>query len=162
MKNRKQKFNLFYFLLSIIITMGTGFISGILTKNSMDYYKELKKPIFSLPSFIFPIVWTILYFLMGVALYRVLKLRNEGKNVNKALWLFFIQLFLNFLWPIIFFKKRLIFIAFLELVLLILFILFTIIAFYKKDKKAACLLIPYILWCIFAAVLNFYIWFLNA
>ncbi|WP_142414699.1 TspO/MBR family protein [Hathewaya massiliensis] len=162
MEKKNQKFNLFYFLLSIIITMGTGFISGILTKNSMQFYKELKKPIFSPPSFVFPIVWTILYFLMGVALYKILKLKSEGKNVNKALVLFFIQLFLNFLWPIIFFRKRLIFIAFLELILLIIFILFTIIEFYKKDKKAAYLLIPYILWCIFAAVLNFYIWFLNA
>lgn len=159
---KKKKFNLFYFLLSILITMGTGFISGILIKNSIGIYKNVKKPIFAPPSYVFPIVWVILYFLMGVALYRILKLKEEGIDVNKALLLFFIQLVLNFIWPIIFFRKRLAFIAFLELIILILFIVFTIIKFYKKDKKAAYLLIPYVLWCIFAAILNFYVWFLNA
>lgn len=162
MEKKKGKFNLFYFLLSIIITLGTGFISASMNKNYIGFYKTLRRPVFAPPDIVFPIVWTILYFLMGISLYNILKSKEEGAHVNKGLTLFFIQLFLNFLWPIIFLKKRLIFIAFLQLVLLIIFIILTIIEFYKKNKKAALLLIPYALWCVFAAVLNFFIWFLNA
>ncbi|GAA0787148.1 TspO/MBR family protein [Hathewaya limosa] len=162
MNTGKSKFNLFYFLLSFIITLGTGFLSYIFTKSSMVLYEKLKKPSFTPPDIIFFIVWTVLFILMGLALYRILKLKDEGKNIKKAVLLFSIQLVLNFLWSIIFFRKRLIFMAFLELILLVIFIILTIIEFFKKDKIAGILLIPYVLWCIFAGVLNYFVWFLNA
>lgn len=162
MNKAKRKFNLFYFLLSLIITLGTGVLSYIFNKNSMMFYEQLNKPSFTPPNIIFFIVWTVLFILMGLALYRILKLKDEGKNIRKAVLLFSIQIGLNFLWPIIFFRKRLIFIAFLEVILMVIFIVLTIIEFFKKDKIASILLVPYVLWCIFAGVLNYFLWFLNA
>jgi tryptophan-rich sensory protein len=155
------KFNFKALILSIIIVEGTGFLSGFLGMSDSNFYSSLKKPIFSPPGFIFPIVWVILYFLMALAVYRIWMRGQEGIFINKALFLFFIQLALNFLWTIIFFRFQLFGLAFLELILLLIFILLTTFEFFKIDKVAGILMIPYILWVSFAGILNFAIWSLN-
>ncbi len=152
----------FYFLLSFIITFGAAVISSIWAKNTENTYEILKKPFFSPPPIVFPIVWNILFVLMAYALYRIWRDIKKKPENRKAIKLYFIQLVLNFLWSPIFFNLNLRFIAFIVLIVLWIFILLTLKEFYKRDKLAGLLLIPYLLWVTFAGVLNFSIWFLNA
>lgn len=147
-------------LLIALVEFG-GFLSGFLSGSGSSMYLELVKPSFSPPGWVFPIVWTILYFLMAVALYRILVWRSWGKPVGKAIVFFVIQLLLNYLWSIIFFRFQLYGVAFLELLLLLFFIIITTIEFAKHDGKAAGLMLPYILWVSFAGLLNYTIWMLN-
>lgn len=149
-------------ILIIIITEGVGILSSYLAIVDPKVYEALKKPLISPPSSIFPIVWFILYFLMGLAAYRIWELGRQGEDVKKPLKLYVIQLFFNFLWSIIFFRLRLYGVAFVELLILIILILLTTFEFFKQDKLAGLLMIPYIIWTSFAAVLNFAIWYLNS
>ncbi|URZ04802.1 TspO/MBR family protein [Clostridium felsineum] len=149
-------------LISILIAEGTGALSGFLSMSNVGSYDNFKKPFFSPPGFLFPIVWFILYFLMAVAAYRIWVIgKEEGVSVKKPLVLYLIQLFLNFLWSIIFFGGNFYGLAFIELLILLFFILITTFEFYKYDKVAAFLMIPYIIWVSFAGILNFSIWLLN-
>lgn len=156
------KFDLTALILSILLAEGTGLLSGYLGMSDRTFYKNLVRPSFSPPGWIFPIVWTILYLLMAIAAYRIWLQGKEGKDVKKALKLYGIQLVLNFLWTIIFFRFQLFGAAFIELMVLLVFILLTTFSFYEIDKKAAYLMIPYILWVSFAGVLNYAIWKLNS
>ncbi|MCB2294629.1 tryptophan-rich sensory protein [Clostridium algoriphilum] len=148
-------------IISIILAEGVGYLSALLSMSASNTYKNFNKPFFSPPGWVFPIVWTILFFIMALASYRVWMAGKSGKDVKKALLLYSIQLFANFLWSIIFFRFRLYAIAFLELLLLLIFILRTTFEFYKVDKIASYLMIPYIAWVSFAGVLNYTIWMLN-
>lgn len=148
-------------ILSILIAEGTGALSGFLSMAGMDKYKAIEKPSFSPPGWVFPIVWVILFLLMGIAAYRIWLIGKSGENVRKALGLYAVQLILNFFWSIIFFNLNLYGVAFLELLLLLVFILLTTFEFYKHDKCAAYLMIPYILWVSFAGVLNCAVWLIN-
>lgn len=156
------KFKLKPLLISILIPfIGAGlsiFISG---GNMGEFYSTLKKPPLSPPEWIFAVVWPILYLLMGISCYRVyMKEEITGKGSN-SIFIYGIQLLLNLLWPILFFGLRLYGIAFIELIILFIFIIITTIKFYKVDKLAGLLLLPYLLWTIFAGYLNFGVWFLN-
>ena len=153
--------NLWPLLLSIFIAEGTGALSGFLSMNTTTSYQSFNKPSFSPPGYIFPIVWIILFFLMAVAAYRIWLKGKSSSNLKKALTLYAIQLILNFFWSIIFFRFNLMGLAFIELLLLLVFILLTTFEFYKHDKIAAYLMVPYILWVSFAAVLNYTIWMIN-
>jgi benzodiazapine receptor len=153
--------NLCALLFSILIAEGLGALSGFLSMNPNETYQSFNKPSFSPPSYVFPIVWTILFFLMAVAAYRIWMQGKSGADVRKALVLYVIQLILNFSWSIIFFRFNLMGLAFFELLLLLVFILLTAFEFYKHDKIAAYLMIPYIIWVSFAAVLNYTIWMIN-
>jgi tryptophan-rich sensory protein len=155
------KKNIIALIISILLAQGVGLLSGFLSMNSSSAYENFKKPSFSPPGWVFPIVWTILFTLMAVAAYRIGLKGKSGEDVHKALLLYGIQLFLNFLWSIIFFRYRLYAIAFLELLVLLVFILLTTFEFYRIDKTAAYLMIPYIAWVSFAGVLNYTIWMLN-
>lgn len=148
-------------IISILIAEGLGFIAGAFTANSKVLYSSLKKPFFSPPSFIFPIVWGILYALMAIAAYRIWLWGKKGKPVKRALRLYGTQLILNFIWPFIFFMFRLYGLAFIELIILIIFIILTTIEFFNIDKVSGILMLPYLIWTIFAAVLNYFIWMLN-
>ena len=159
--NVNGKRDYFLLLISLIITNGLAYIVGNLTSNSAVVYQNLNKPIFSPPSWIFGVVWSILYFLMGVSLYRILMLKRQGENVSVQITLFMIQFALNLLWSILFFYCGNILAALLDLILLVIFIILTILSFYKKDKVAAILLIPYLIWCVFALILNYNIYKLN-
>ena len=130
----------------------------IFTSTGPDsWYSQLSKPLFNPPNWVFAPMWTLLYILMGIALYLAIK-NNAGK---KAMILFGLQLILNTLWTILFFGMQNPLLAFIEIILLWILILLTIIEFYKKSKVAAYLLIPYILWVGFATILNFAIFYLN-
>lgn len=143
-------------LLSILFCEGAGLIGSIFTFNSVNtWYVNLNKPFFNPPSWIFAPVWTILYLLMGISLY----LSRGTKKVNLK-W-FWIQLALNSLWSVIFFGLKNPMFAFVEIILLWLAIILTIRGFWKYNKTASWLLLPYLLWVTFASILNLSIVLLN-
>lgn len=151
-------------IISIIIAEGVGLLSGFIGMSGMfkyGGYAKFNKPSFSPPGWVFPIVWTILFLLMAIAAYRIWLQGKQGQDVKKSLVLYTIQLILNFLWTIIFFRFRLYGVAFFELLILLVFIVMTAFEFAKTDKAAAYLMVPYILWVSFAGVLNYAIWMLN-
>lgn len=139
--------------ISILIPLVVGGIASFITMPFMDY-NSLNQPPFSPPRFIFPIVWTILYILMGVSAYFVSK-------KNDILVIYYIQLGVNALWSIIFFIFKWRLFAFIWIILLIVLVILMIIRFYKVDKTAAYLQIPYLLWILFASYLNLGIYLLN-
>lgn len=158
----KKKIRFIPLIISIAIPLFIGGITSLIIPNMQSIYENLAKPIFSPPSIVFPIVWTILYILVGIASYKVYILKYDNIDVSSAIFVYGIQLLLNFLWPLIFFGFRLYGLAFIELILLIIFVVLTIIRFYQKAGiKVVLLLLPYLIWLIYAGVLNFFIWMLN-
>lgn len=158
----KGKLNLGDLIISLLISVGVGLISAFLTMEYMKYFNLLKKPSLSPPSIVFPIVWTILFVLMGIASYRIYQYKYCNVNIRKAIIFYIIQLALNFFWSILFFRFQLLTIAFIDLVLLLIFIILTTINFFKIDKIAGLLMLPYLLWVIFAGYLNYSIILLNS
>lgn len=142
---------------SIIIPLLVGGIIGILISGSMDY-NELEKPFLAPPSIVFPIVWTILYILMGVS-YGILK--SNDLVDSKIDSIYYLQLIVNALWPIAFFILKWRLFAAFWIVLLAILVLIMIVRFYSKNKTASLLQIPYFLWTIFATYLNISIYLLN-
>ena len=138
-----------------------GGVAALLTSGSMKSFEILNKPPLSPPGWLFPVVWTILYTLMGVASYLILTADAEKQEKSKALSVYIYQLIVNFLWPTIFFNFQWFLFAFLWLVLLWVLILITIFRFYHISKPAGYLLIPYLIWVTFAGYLNLGIWLLN-
>lgn len=130
---------------------------GFITSGFIDY-NSLVQPPLAPPSILFPIVWTILYTLMGVS-YGILDVnRLVDANVNN---IYYLQLFVNALWSIIFFILKWRFVAFLWIILLLIIVIIMTIRFYRKNKVAGLLQIPYILWVAFATYLNFGVYLLN-
>jgi benzodiazapine receptor len=157
-----MKINYWKLIISIVICELAGAIGSIFTVNAIpSWYANLVRPSFSPPNWIFGPVWTTLYLLMGIALYIVWNKGFKIKNSKKAVGVFGVQLGLNTIWSIIFFGLNNIKLAFAEIIFLWIAILLSIIYFYRIDKKAAYLLVPYLLWVSFAAVLNFYFMILN-
>ena len=148
------------FILCLGIPLGVGGLSALVS-GGMDSFKNLRQPPLSPPGWVFPVVWTVLYLLMGYASYRVLKSGGETEKRRKALVLYGIQLFLNFLWSPVFFGLHWYLAAFLILVAMWVFIYLTMKAFSATDERAGDLLIPYLLWVTFAGYLNFGIYLLN-
>lgn len=147
------------YVISIAIPLAVGGISAIFTRNGMPYFDTQQKPWFQPPDAVFPIVWTILYVLMGISAARVWKSCDPKKTI--ALKIYAVQLIVNFLWSVIFFGLKQYFFAFLWLLFLIVLLIKMIQRFGEIDRKAAKLQVPYLLWCCFAAVLNFSVWWLN-
>jgi tryptophan-rich sensory protein len=148
-------------LISVLICEGVGFLGTIFTIPSIaTWYAYLNKPSFNPPSWIFGPAWTILYCLMGVSVFLVLQ-KKLKKQLNFLVLLFTVQLFLNFLWSIIFFGMHLPLVALLEIVLLWISIALLIVDFWKFSKPGAILLIPYLCWVSFASVLNLFVVLLN-
>lgn len=147
---------------AILICQATGWIGAIFTAKSVStWYLTLNKSSLNPPGWLFAPVWTLLFLLMGISLYLVWQGRG-GKLKNLALNIFFVQLVLNVLWSFCFFYLQNPLAGFIEIIILWLFILLTIVYFYKLNKVAAYLLIPYILWVSFAAVLNLSLYLLNS
>ena len=156
-----NKFELLGLLKNIAIPVGGGILVALLTKNSMSMYSQLKKSILTPPDIVFPIVWTILYVLMGIAAYRIYMSNKEGKNDHDGYFYYLIQLLINFLWAIIFFNLRLYGISFILILILLVLVIITTIKFFKTDKIAGALMIPYIIWLVFASYLSAYVWIFN-
>lgn len=144
-------------IISILIPLAAGALSSLLS-GTMSY-STLNKPSFSPPPYLFPLVWTILYVLMGISSYIIYSSNDAGKR--KALAVYALQLVFNFFWSILFFGFHQYLFAFLWLLALIFLITVMIFQFYKISPLAAYLQIPYLLWCIFAAYLNYAIFTLN-
>ena len=135
-----------------------GGLSALFTKNGMDSFESLRKPPLAPPGWIFPVVWTVLFILMGIACYLIV---TSGRRNTTALAFYSVQLFFNFMWSLIFFNFEAYLFAFIWLIILWLLILATAVAFYGISKPAGCLMIPYLLWVAFAGYLNFSIYLLN-
>lgn len=156
-----RKFNLGDLIISLLITLGGSFVVSLFIRPYVPVYETLNKPWFTLPGYIFPIVWAILYILMAIAFYRVLQISKLGKKTYSSLTLFYIQLILNFLWSFIFFNFRLYGIAFIAAVILLILVIITTRKFLKVDKIAGWLMVPYALWLTYASVLSCFVWILN-
>lgn len=143
--------------ISLAIPLLAGFVGSLLTSPSIrsGWYQSLPKPILVPPNWIFPIVWTALFVLMGIALYLVWVKKKQYPEKRLALLLFAVQLMLNLWWSLIFFHLQRPSWAFLEIILLWLSISATMIVFKRIDRRASWLLLPYLLWVTFAAFLNY-------
>lgn len=142
----------------IAVPLAAGGLSALLTRNSMQTFDSINKPGLAPPGWLFPIVWTVLYILMGIASYPIV---TSKKANGSALITYALQLIFNFLWSILFFNERLYLFSFIWLVILWLLILKTTVQFFKISKLSGYLIIPYLLWVAFAGYLNFSIYLLN-
>lgn len=147
------------YIVAILLPLAVGGLSALLTRGSMDIYETINTPSFAPPGIVFPIVWTILYILMGIS--SGIIYNSKSKDKDNALFIYIIQLMVNFVWSIIFFNLRAFLIAFLLIIVLWVLIALMISRFYKIDKTAAYLQIPYLLWVTFAGILSFAIFLLN-
>lgn len=149
------------FVQCILLPLFVGGLAALFTMNSMQQFQSLEKPPLSPPAILFPIVWTLLYVLMGIASYLIFKADASGTDKEKALRTYGVSLIFNFLWPIFFFRYELYLFSFLWILLLWGIILITILLYNQINKTAAHLMIPYLLWVTFAAYLNLGIYLLN-
>lgn len=148
-------------LLSLAVPLGVGGLSALLTKDFMDDFARLRQPPLSPPGWVFPVVWTVLFFLMGLACYRVVEARRDKGLTRRALTVYGAQLLFNFFWSLIFFNLSAWLFAFFWLLALWVLILANLLLFSRIDKTAGWLLFPYLLWVAFAGYLNFGIYLLN-
>ena len=151
------------YIMSIAIALAVGGLSALLTKDSMDIYGSIVKPPLSPPAIVFPIVWTILFILMGIssAIIYLKGKANSDVNIADAMFLYILNLIVNFSWSIIFFNFRMFLLSFICIIILWLIIIAMIVAFGKVSKLSAYLQIPYLLWVTFAGYLNLAIYLLN-
>lgn len=149
------------YLFWILLTEAVGGLSALLTKNSMELYNTMiTQPALSPPAIVFPIVWSILYALMGFSAARI-RLMPQSDAKKTGINLYVAQLIVNFFWSLIFFNAQAYSFAFFWLILLWVLVFLMIREFYKVDPLAALLQIPYLIWLTFAAYLNAGVWYLN-
>lgn len=150
------------YVISVVIALAVGGISALLTMNNMDLYSKIEQPALAPPPWLFPVVWTILYVLMGIGAALVYNRKDfKPEETRNALIIYAINLALNFFWSIIFFNLEAYLFAFIWLVALWIVIIAMIISFRKVSPVAAYLQIPYLLWVTFAGYLNLAIYILN-
>ena len=147
------------YIFSILLAFTVGGLSALATANNMNIYDKINPPPLSPPGWLFPVVWSILYVLMGVS--AAIIFTSDSAQKDDALFFYAISLVLNFSWSIFFFNMQSFIISFIILVALWLSILITIIKYYKINKPAAWLQLPYLLWVTFAGYLNLAIAILN-
>ena len=155
-----MKINWKKLLICLAIPLAAGGLGALLSGGMSDYGAMVKPPL-SPPGWVFPVVWSILYLVMGYASYWVLESDAPKAEIKKALILYGLQLLANFIWPLLFFGGGWFLLSFFWLILLWALIFLTLRAFSRIDETAGNLLIPYILWVTFAAYLNFGIYLLN-
>ena len=146
---------------ALAIPLAVGGFSAFLTREGMERFQSVPQPPFSPPAWLFPVVWTILYLLMGAASYLVWSSGASEARRSRALTVYGLGLAANFLWPIVFFTMQFYFTAFLLLLLLWILAVITALLFSCIDERAGRLMIPYIVWLSFAAYLNIGVWLLN-
>lgn len=149
--------------LAIIIPLIVGGLSALLTKDAMESFNKLNQPPLSPPSWLFPVVWTVLFILMGISSYIIYKNKNTYyfEEREKALVYYVLQLIFNFVWSLLFFNMKWFVFSFIWLLVLWVLILLLMINAKKVNKIAFYLLIPYLLWVTFAGYLNLGIAILN-
>lgn len=153
-----MRINKHLLLICIAIPLIGGAIASLFTMSSMATFDQISKPPFSPPGWLFPVVWTILYTLMGISSYLVLTSDADKDDIENALKIYAYQLVVNFLWPTFFFNFGWYLFSFIWLVLLWILVLVMIVKFSRINKLAAYLNIPYLMWLTFAAYLNWSIY----
>nr|WP_121273662.1 TspO/MBR family protein [Pedobacter schmidteae] len=157
-----MKFNPVAFIVNIAIPLAIGAVGAFFTASSVKtWYVTLAKPSFNPPNTIFAPVWTALYIIMGISAYLVWQKRHTIKHLSRTIAIYLMQLVLNLMWSFIFFYAHQIGVALIEIVFLLFIIILNAVTFYKIDKAAGLLYIPYILWVSFATVLTYNIFILN-
>lgn len=157
-----MKFKPLAFIINIAITLSVGALGGWATAKSVQtWYPTLNKPSFNPPNWLFGPVWISLYLLIGIAAYLVWIRRDKIVHFPRTVAIYLIQLLLNLAWSFIFFYLHEIGIALIEIILLLIFIIINAITFYKINKWAGLIFIPYILWVSFASFLTYNIFILN-
>lgn len=148
-----------------LLPLATGALSSFLTKDDMIAFRAAIKPALYPPEFVFPIVWTVLFLLMGIASYRIIRAHKKNDTaiyrVRIAIAYYVLQLAVNFLWPLVFFQYQAYWLAFAVLVVLIYIVLRTYYAFSAIDRFAGYYLLPYLVWLVFAGYLNVAVAILN-
>lgn len=153
---------IFKLFIAIFIPLSVGGLSGYLTSSAINsWYATLNKPSFNPPNYLFGPVWTTLYIMMGIAFFLVWNSKLVSENKNKAYLFYWVQLFLNFMWSIVFFYYQNPAVALVVIVLMLITIAGTIFHFKRFSIVAAWLLVPYICWVSFATALNFELWRMN-
>ena len=147
------------YIFAIVLPLAVGGLAALITKNSFSFYKTLSRPFFAPPAIVFPIVWGLLYILMGIGSARVYLTPSPARYTAVKLYLF--QLVLNFFWPIIFFRLELLWLAFVWILALTAAVIAMAVKFYEVDSTAGILQVPYVIWCIFACLLNFVVALMN-
>lgn len=155
-----MKPNIKRLLINLAIPLAVGGLAALFSGGMSDY-RQLNQPPLAPPGWVFPIVWTVLYLLMGYAAYRVQVSGKDPVYIRRSILFYALQLLLNFLWPIVFFGFEWRLVAFFLLLVLWALIYITMRLFSAIDEPAGDLLIPYILWVTFAAYLNLGVYFLN-
>lgn len=148
-------------IISLLIPLAVGGLSAFVTRNNMKFYENVKQPPLAPPGWLFPVVWSILFLLMGISLYLVWVSKADPQQKKTAYAVFALQLFMNFIWSPIFFNMRRYLFAFVILLILWVLIIIMITLFYRISKPAGLLQIPYLLWVTFAGYLNLGIYLLN-
>ena len=148
-------------LICIAVPLAVGGLAALFTGGSMSVFSELERPPLSPPGWLFPVVWSILYILMGIASYLILTSGADKSRISGALWVYGFQLFVNFFWPILFFRLGMYGVSFVWLLFLWVLILVTFVRFWRISVPAAYLLIPYLAWVTFAGYLNLGVALLN-
>ena len=156
-----MKKNIKELIICLAIPLAVGIVSGFLSGNAMEEFQTLNKPPLAPPAWLFPVVWTILYILMGVASYLIVRQGTETESVQKAISTYLLQLFFNFGWSIIFFNFGWRLFAFAWLMAMWALIIKTIMQFNPIDKTASYLMILYLIWTTFAGYLNLGFFLLN-
>ncbi|MCX2480002.1 tryptophan-rich sensory protein [Pedobacter sp. MC2016-15] len=162
MQSPEKRFQFIPFFIHILIPMIFGALGGFITVRSVKtWYPGIAKPSFNPPNWLFGPVWSVLFLLMGIAAYLVWQKRAQIKHFPRTAAIYFIQLILNLMWSFLFFYTHLIGAALIEIITLLAVIVINGMVFYKIDKTAGLLFIPYFLWVSFAAILNYNIYILN-
>ncbi len=156
-----KKINFADLLISVLIAQLIGLLSSLLAGNQKEIYSSLSLPALAPPSWVFPVAWIILYFLMGISSYLIYSSETDYNSKRNALLFYAGQLFFNFLWSIVFFRFEAIGLSVVVIIILIVLVILTIISFYRINKISAYLLIPYLIWLLFALYLNINIYFLQ-
>ena len=157
----KHKIQTGKLLAALAVPLAVGGFSAFLTREGMQYFKTVSQPPLSPPAWVFPVVWTILYLMMGAASYLILVSPASQPRRDRALTVYGLSLAANFLWPIVFFTMRFYLGAFLLLLLLWVLTAVTALLFSCIDARAGKLMVPYLVWLTFAAYLNLGVWLLN-
>ena len=157
-----MKLNYKRLIICIALPQMAGLVGSFFTAPAITgWYASLQKPSFNPPNWLFGPVWFLLYVLMGISAYLVWEKLAENKKAKGAMRLFWIHLFFNASWSIIFFGFQNPGLAFINIIIIWLLIIALIVKFWKISRWASYLLIPYFLWVSFASVLNYFIWYLN-
>lgn len=154
-----SKINIKRLLLFIAVPLCVGILAALICKDDFRLFQSLNKPPLAPPAWLFPVVWSILYILMGISSYIVY---SEQRLISSpCMKIYFIQLFVNFMWTILFFKLEQYLFSFIWIIILLFYVAKTAVCFCNVNKKSGLLQIPYIVWICFAGYLNIAVYYLN-